>query len=150
MSTGTEVREDKAFVEAQGLTVTLLNKDRARATWYRADGKALPNLPTDMYHRTRYRQRGWTLVPPLSATSSPSSEKMEMPVAAVMPVRVEQTVETPPVAAPPPTHMHVMREALGSSCLVEGCLNVRQRPPVAFQKKSLRNRRKVKETSHAR
>ena len=37
------------------------------ATWFRADGVPLRNLPADFYHRGVYRRKGWTLVPPAPA-----------------------------------------------------------------------------------
>ena len=55
------VAEDRHWLASQGFSAETLPK---RATWYRPDGLALPNSPTDPYHRALYRGKGWTLKPP--------------------------------------------------------------------------------------
>ena len=64
MPTGEQTAADKAWVEAQGYSVALLDSDRAREGWYRPDGLRIPGLPVDPYHRDLYRRKGWTLKPP--------------------------------------------------------------------------------------
>lgn len=120
MPTGAEIRADEQFVESQGEMVTLLNKDRARATWYRPDGLAIPNLPVDFYHRTLYKGKGWTLVPPGETAPSLSQN-------------VVAEVEKEMGVSAPPRHIHVMQAELGSPCLVQGCQAVRQRPKGTFK-----------------
>ena len=61
MSAAQEAVEDRRWLASQGFSPATLPK---RATWYRYDGLPLHNLPTDPYHRRRYRERGCTLKPP--------------------------------------------------------------------------------------
>ena len=56
-----DAAEEQRWLASRGLSMETLPK---RATWYRADGLAIPNLPTDPYHRALYRGKGWTLKPP--------------------------------------------------------------------------------------
>ena len=60
-SAAQEAVEDRRWLASQGFSPATLPK---RATWYRYDGLPLHNLPTDPYHRRRYRERGCTLKPP--------------------------------------------------------------------------------------
>ena len=143
MATGQELLEDKKFLASQGYGYAELSKDRARATWYRPDGLAIPSLPTDMYHRTLYRKRGWTLSRP------------EYPVVVDAVPRVRDApswVERAEALgikelAPPPRHIHVMQPEIGSPCLVLGCPHVRLSEKVTVSK---RNPRSKKEKANAR
>ena len=63
-ATGQALKDDKEFLTSQGLDVETYGKSRKLVTWYRPDGKAIHNLPCDMYHRKLYREKGWTLVQP--------------------------------------------------------------------------------------
>lgn len=136
MATGQQLRDDRAFVEGQGYTVSELGKDRARATWYRPDGKALPNLPVDPYHRALYRAKGWTLKPPESPVKA--QEKAIgagefSPAAAMILAPSEQPKRT---VVAPPKHIHVMQPEMGSPCLVQGCSVVRINPPGKTRRKA--------------
>ena len=53
--------EDRRWLLSQGFDPKDMPR---RATWYKADGQALPNCHTDPYHRKLYRERGFTLKPP--------------------------------------------------------------------------------------
>ena len=132
MPTGPEIKRDEAFLESQGFLLTLINQDRERATWYKPDGTPLPNLPTDLYHRTRYRNRGWTLI-------APATDRQVV----ILPGEERGGRPTGSVQARPPRHIHVMQPELGSPCLVQGCNHLRQGPSGEFKTQT-------KETTHAR
>ncbi len=42
----------------------------AKATYYKPDGEAMPNLPADPWSMRRYLRRGFTLVPPMAGASN--------------------------------------------------------------------------------
>ena len=141
MPTGQELLEDQRFVESQGYIFTVLDKDRARATWYRPDGIALPGLPVDMYHRTLYRRKGWTLKPPESPVAT---DQTEVASARDMPSAAERAeVLGIKELAPPPKHIHVMQLGVGSPCLVLGCTHVRQAEKVVVTRNPKKKREKV-------
>ena len=131
MPTGQELQEDTSWVESQGETVTLLGKDRARGTWYRLDGQAIPNLPVDMYHRTLYRAKGWTLTPPVGASAKAVTAVVLAPT--TLEVDGAMVVPGPKIVESPPKHIHVMRGEIGSPCLVLGCAHQRQEPKGEFK-----------------
>ena len=56
-SAAQEAVEDRRWLLSQGFDPKDMPK---RATWYKADGQALPNCHTDPYHRKLYRERGFT------------------------------------------------------------------------------------------
>ena len=60
-SAAQEAVEDRRWLLIQGFDPKGMLR---RATWYKADGQALPNCHTDPYHRKLYRERGFTLKPP--------------------------------------------------------------------------------------
>ena len=60
--TAQQAVEDRVWLASQGFSLATLPR---RATWYRSDGLPLHNLPTDPHHRARYRDRGFTLKPPV-------------------------------------------------------------------------------------
>ena len=60
--TAQQAVEDRLWLASQGFSPETLPR---RATWYRSDGLPLHNLPTDPHHRARYRERGFTLKPPV-------------------------------------------------------------------------------------
>ena len=60
------VKERQALateLKVQGYTVKI-DKWPRKATYYKPDGEAMPNLPADPWNMTRYLKRGFTLVPP--------------------------------------------------------------------------------------
>ena len=139
MPTGEQTAADKAWVEAQGYSVALLDKDRAREDWYRPDGLRIPGLPVDEYSRSLYRDKGWTLKAPTNeqiaawvAVHPPKdvSETFNARATGVAPLPPElqkELAEVTGTALPePPKHVHVYQEAIGSPCLVLGCGAVRK------------------------
>ncbi len=57
-----------------GMVVEELNSWPPKATYYKPDGEAMPNLPADPYSMDRYLRRGFTLAPPVPAPpTAPSS-----------------------------------------------------------------------------
>jgi len=139
MSTGQELLDDKKFLESQGYGYAELSKDRSRGTWYRPDGLAIPGLPTDVYHRTLYRKRGWTLVPPKNPVVMPEDAAVDTEGTPGKEWMVPHVL--------PPKHIHVMLEAVGSPCLVQGCTHSRLGEKVTVTK---RNPRSKKEKVNAR
>jgi len=62
--TAPERQDSKAWIQAQGYAMEIIDNPTARVQWYRADGTALPNLlPADGYHMRRFRAKGWRLTP---------------------------------------------------------------------------------------
>jgi hypothetical protein len=118
MPTGAELTQERRWLASQGYTVELIIKQQERATWYRPDGKALPNLPADAYHRERFRRKGWTLVPP----EVQPSEEETMPVLE-MPEPPGFLEEVPVVLS----HQHKFARPMGSVCKHPGCTQMRQR-----------------------
>jgi len=47
--------------------------EQPKATYYKPDGTAMPNLPADAYSQRRYRGRGFTLTPPEHPTAMSSA-----------------------------------------------------------------------------
>ena len=101
----------------------VLNKPPPSATWYRADGLAIPNLPIDPYHRMLYGKKGWTLNPP----KEQSGESAAPPA-----VEGETKAMRTATVAKPPRHIHVMQPEIGSPCLVAGCGAARQKAKGGF------------------
>lgn len=129
MPTGAELTEERRWLAKQGFTIELIVKQRERATWYRADGKALPNLPADAYHRERFRRKGWSLVPP---DIQPDKAKL-MPVLELP--EPPGLLEEAPVVL---THQHQFPKELGAACKHIGCTSVRQRLYKAIKKRKRR------------
>ena len=63
MTIDMELRRDLAN---QGFAFSELKnlQEQPKATYYKADGTAMPNLPADPRSMKRYLARGFTLVPP--------------------------------------------------------------------------------------
>lgn len=56
-------REIQRELVERGFVVSI-DRWPTKATYYRPDGEALPNLPADPWSMERYTRRGLTLVPP--------------------------------------------------------------------------------------
>jgi hypothetical protein len=122
--TGPELREERQWLSSQGFSWSLLQSNRERATWYKPDGKALPNLPVDPYHMRRYRARGWTLVAPDSPVIPQDAvDQLQEQIAAA--VELLDTDDEGAASAAP--HQHGFNRAMGSPCRTEGCAAVRTR-----------------------
>ena len=118
--TGTELLEERQWLAQQGFSWSFIQNNREKATWYKPDGTALPNLPADPYHMRRYRARGWTLVAPDSPVIPQDAvDQLQEQVAAAA-----ELLEEPPEVAP---HQHTYNRAMGSPCRTEGCTTVRTR-----------------------
>ena len=52
-------------------------EEQPRATYYKPNGEALPNLPSDVYSLPRYLARGFTLKPPVQAPPALPENKCE-------------------------------------------------------------------------
>lgn len=66
-------QELKAELKRQGAAVALLDEWPAKATYYKPNGEAMPNLPSDPWSMQRYFGRGYTLAPPQAVEESTSS-----------------------------------------------------------------------------
>lgn len=53
-----------------GVVIEELKSWPAKATYYKQNGEAMPNLPADPYSMNRYLGRGFTLTPPLGEVVS--------------------------------------------------------------------------------
>ena len=157
MATGEEALLEKQWAEAQGYSLAILDRDSARADWYRPDGKCIPQLPVDPYHRGIYRNKGWTLRAP--TPEQVAAWKRENPAAWArlqpdgetvngaqsLPTELQQELselipmESGPLPTPP-RHMHVYQDAIGSPCLVLGWAAVRR-----TQRGTIRAKRRGKE-----
>ena len=145
MPTAQEIQDDNKFVESQGYSLALLDRPAARGTWYRPDGKPIPNQPVDGYARSRNRRKGWTLRPPEKPAAGITLDLPLFPDSFV-----REQLEAVKTMEPPPKHIHVMQEAIGSPCLVRGCTNIRQNPKGKFVVSAKRPKsRRVKETATA-
>ena len=119
--TGTELREERQWLAQQGFSWSFIQNSREKATWYKPDGTALPNLPADPYHMRRYRARGWTLVPPDSPVIPQDAvDQLQEQVAAAVGLLDKDAPEVR-------QHQHSFNRAMGSSCRTEGCTTVRTR-----------------------
>ena len=119
--TGPELREERQWLAQQGFSWSFLQNNRDKATWYKPDGTALPNLPTDPYHMRRYRARGWTLVAPDSPVIPQDAvDQLQEQVAAAVGLLDKDAPEVR-------QHQHSFNRAMGSSCRTEGCTTVRTR-----------------------
>ena len=117
--TGPELREERQWLASQGFSWSMLQSNRERATWYKPDGSALPNLPVDPYHMRRYRARGGTLTPPESPVIPEDAVvQLQEQVAAAAELLDD---DAPEVAE----HQHSFNKAMGSPCRTEGCTVVR-------------------------
>ena len=122
--TGPELKEERQWLASQGFSWSMLQSNRERATWYKPDGSALPNLPVDPYHMRRYRARGWTLVAPDSPVIPQDAvDQLQEQVAAA--VGLLDTDDKGAASAAP--HQHTFNRAMGSPCRTEGCTSVRTR-----------------------
>ena len=123
IGTGLELREERQWLAQQGFSWSFIQNNLEKATWYKPDGTALPNLPTDPYHMRRYRARGWTLVSPESPVIPQDAvDQLQEQVAAA--VGLLDTDEGATSVAP---HHHTFNRATGSPCRTEGCAAVRTR-----------------------
>ena len=119
--TGPELKEERQWLASQGFSWSMLQSNRERATWYKPDGEALPNLPVDPYHMRRYRARGWTLVPPESPVIPEDAVvQLQEQVAAAAELLDDDALEVA-------EHQHSFNKAMGSPCRTEGCTVVRTR-----------------------
>jgi len=122
--TGTELLEERQWLAQQGFSWSFIQNNREKATWYKPDGTALPNLPADPYHMRRYRARGWTLVAPDSPVIPQDAvDQLQEQVAAA--VGLLDTDDEGAASAAP--HQHTFNRAMGSPCRTEGCISVRTR-----------------------
>ena len=122
--TGTELLEERQWLAQQGFSWSFIQNNRDKATWYKPDGTALPNLPADPYHMRRYRARGWTLVAPDSPVIPQDAvDQLQEQVAAA--VGLLDTGDEGAASAAP--HQHTFNRAMGSPCRTEGCISVRTR-----------------------
>ena len=122
--TGTELLEERQWLAQQGFSWSFIQNNRDKATWYKPDGTALPNLPADPYHMRRYRARGWTLVAPDSPVIPQDAvDQLQEQVAAA--VGLLDTDDEGAASAAP--HQHTFNRAMGSPCRTEGCISVRTR-----------------------
>jgi len=63
-------RQQQKFLKEKGIVWQEIPNGYAKqpkATYYKSDGEALPNLPADVDSMRRYLARGFTLVPPQPA-----------------------------------------------------------------------------------
>jgi len=58
-----QLREIQAKCEADGFHFSI-NKWPSKSTWYKPNGEAMPNLPSDPVTMIRYFNKGFTLTPP--------------------------------------------------------------------------------------
>jgi hypothetical protein len=122
--TGTELLEERQWLAQQGFSWSFIQNSREKATWYKPDGTALPNLPADPYHMRRYRARGWTLVAPDSpAIPQDAVDQLQEQITAAVGL-LDTDDEGAAFAAP---HQHTFNRAMGSPCRTEGCTTVRTR-----------------------
>ena len=122
--TGTELLEERQWLAQQGFSWSFIQNNREKATWYKPDGTALPNLPADPYHMRRYRARGWTLAAPDSPVIPQDAvDQLQEQVAAA--VGLLDTDDEGAAEATP--HQHTFNRAMGSPCRTEGCTSVRTR-----------------------
>jgi len=122
--TGTELLEERQWLASQGFSWSLIQNNRDKATWYKPDGTAIPNLPIDPYHMRRYRSRGWTLSPPVSPeVPQEALNQLQEQVAAAVGL-LDTDDEGAAEVAP---HQHTYNRAMGSPCRTEGCTAVRTR-----------------------
>lgn len=122
--TGPELKEERQWLAQQGYSWSFIQNNREKATWYKPDGTALPNLPADPYHMRRYRARGWTLVAPDSPVIPQDAvDQLQEQITAAAEL-LDTGDESATEAAP---HQHTFNRAMGSSCRTEGCTTVRTR-----------------------
>ena len=122
--TGPELKEERQWLAQQGYSWSFIQNNREKATWYKPDGTALPNLPADPYHMRRYRARGWTLVAPDSPVIPQDAvDQLQEQIAAA--VELLDTADEGAASAAP--HQHGFNRAMGSPCRTEGCTTVRTR-----------------------
>jgi len=124
LGTGPELREERQWLAQQGYSWSFIQNNRDKATWYKPDGTALPNLPADPYHMRRYRARGWTLVAPDSPVIPQDAvDQLQEQITAAAEL-LDTGDESATESAP---HQHTFNRAMGSSCRTEGCTTVRTR-----------------------
>lgn len=124
LGTGPELREERQWLAQQGYSWSFIQNNRDKATWYKPDGTALPNLPADPYHMRRYRARGWTLVAPDSPVIPQDAvDQLQEQITAA--AELLDTGDKGAAEATP--HQHTFNRAMGSSCRTEGCTTVRTR-----------------------
>ena len=122
--TGPELKEERQWLAQQGYSWSFIQNNREKATWYKPDGTALPNLPADPYHMKRYLSRGWTLVAPDSQfIPQDAVDQLQEQITAA--AELLDTGDESAAEATP--HQHTFNRAMGSSCRTEGCTTVRTR-----------------------
>ena len=120
--TGTELKEERQWLAQQGYSWSFIQNNRDKATWYKPDGTALPNLPADPYHMRRYRARGWTLVAPDSPVIPQDAvDQLQEQITAAA-----ELLDIGDESAAEATHQCSFARALGSPCKTEGCISTRQ------------------------
>ena len=63
-------KQQQKFLKERGIVWQEISQGfnkQAKATYYKSDGEALPNLPADVDSMRRYLARGFTLAPPQPA-----------------------------------------------------------------------------------
>ena len=100
----------KRELQDQGYAIRI-DRWPTRATYYKADGEAMPNLPADPWSMQRYLARGFTLVPPgqlaeEAAARQATEEGIQEMLDAQMESAKAMNVETPtdPLEAPDTPH----------------------------------------------
>lgn len=71
-------RQQKLELASQGFVIEELAEWPEKATYYKPNGEAMPNLPADAWSMKRYLQRGFTLTPPLLPPLKVRKKKKEM------------------------------------------------------------------------
>jgi len=58
-----------AELKSQGFAIRDLGSWPAKATYYKQNGEAMPNLPADPWSMQKYLHKGFTLVPPVAPSN---------------------------------------------------------------------------------
>uniref|UniRef100_A0A6M3LFA8 Uncharacterized protein n=1 Tax=viral metagenome TaxID=1070528 RepID=A0A6M3LFA8_9ZZZZ len=69
-----EKRKLAVELQAQGFAIIDIGQWPAKATYYKKNGEAMPNLPADPWSLQRYLRKGFTLVPPIPKGKSKQGE----------------------------------------------------------------------------
>ena len=123
-----ELRDRKEWLQGQGAGIDIFYQDPApRLQWYLPDGTPTVNLMrTDPYHMQKYRQKGWTLQPPVGqAEETDGAEVLQFPTS---------PVETSVAVSEVPEHRHRFRREVGSPCKFRDCSAVRTK---AYQRRNV-------------
>ena len=73
-------RERQALLEElgrQGFAIRDIGTWPAKATYYKPNGEAMPNLPADPYSMRHYLRLGFTLTPPIRPSDGNNGAKGE-------------------------------------------------------------------------